>query len=80
MVLDAHADARFADNALVLGRPDIRFYVGVPVYGQDRQPFGALCVIDTTTRSRVDEASIQSFLALSSQVSKILSAPNISPP
>ncbi len=36
VVLDAHADARFADNPLVLGRPDIRFYVGVPVYGRDR--------------------------------------------
>ena len=53
VVLDAHVDARFADNPLVLGRPDIRFYVGVPVYGQDRQPFGALCVIDTTERLAV---------------------------
>ncbi len=76
VVLDAQVDARFADNPLVLGRPDIRFYVGVPIYGQDRQPFGALCVIDTTRRLAVDDASIQSFLVLSDQVSKILSAPH----
>jgi GAF domain-containing protein len=80
VVLDAHVDARFADNPLVLSRPDIRFYVGVPVYGQERQPFGALCVIDTTERSGVDDASIQSLLALSDQVSKILSAPHRSRP
>jgi two-component system, NtrC family, sensor kinase len=80
VVLDAHVDPRFADNPLVLGRPDIRFYVGVPVYGQDRQPFGALCVIDTTERIAVDDASIQSFLVLSDRVSKILSAPNRSWP
>ena len=80
VVLDAHVDARFADNPLVLGQPDIRFYVGVPVYGQDRQPFGALCVIDTIERLAVDDASIQSLLALSDQVSKILSAPHRSRP
>ncbi len=54
--------------------------VGVPVYGQDRQPFGALCVIDTIERLAVDDASIQSLLALSDQVSKILSAPHRSWP
>jgi GAF domain-containing protein len=80
VVLDAQVDARFADNPLVLGRPDIRFYVGVPVYGQDRQPFGALCVLDTTERLEVDDASIQSLLALSDRVSKILSAPHRSAP
>ena len=80
VVLDAQSDARFKDNPLVLGRPDIRFYVGVPVHGQDRQAFGALCVIDTTERLAVDDASIQSLLALSDQVSKILSAPRRSGP
>ena len=80
VVLDAQVDPRFADNPLVLGQPDIRFYVGVPVYGQDRQPFGALCVIDTVERLTVDDASIQSLLALSDQVSKILSAPHRSWP
>jgi GAF domain-containing protein len=80
VVLDAYTDPRFADNPLVLGRPDIRFYVGVPVYGQDHQPFGALCVIDTAERLAVDDASIQSLLALSDQVSRILSAPHRSRP
>ena len=53
VVPDARADPRFADNALVLGAPAIRFYAGAPVFGPGRQPLGALCVIDTRPRSPV---------------------------
>lgn len=55
VVLDAHTDPRFADNPLVLAQPGIRFYAGVPIYGPDDQPFGALCVIDMTERPQIDE-------------------------
>jgi hypothetical protein len=41
---------------------------------------GALCVVDTIERLTVDDASIQLLLALSDQVSKILSAPHRSWP
>lgn len=50
VVNDAHLDPRFANNPLVTGDPDIRFYVGVPLRASDGTPLGALCAIDTTPR------------------------------
>jgi GAF domain-containing protein len=54
IVRDAQLDPRFADNALVTGEPDVRFYVGVPLRSSDCRPIGALCGIDRWPRD-VDE-------------------------
>jgi diguanylate cyclase (GGDEF)-like protein/PAS domain S-box-containing protein len=45
-IRNALDDERFADNALVTGSPDIRFYAGAPISLNDGLRMGALCVID----------------------------------
>jgi PAS domain S-box-containing protein len=50
VVSDAFGDTRFADNPLVTGTPQIRFYAGVPLTTHEGFRIGALCVIDRKPR------------------------------
>ncbi len=52
VVEDATKDDRFFDNPLVTGDPEIRFYAGVLIHGDDPEmPYGTLCLIDRKPRS-----------------------------
>jgi PAS domain S-box-containing protein len=53
-VPDASQDPRFADNPLVTGAPNIRFYAGAPLRLSDGVRIGTICVIDRQPRQLND--------------------------
>lgn len=77
VVEDAHADPRFADNALVTGPPYIRFYAGHPVHAADGQPLGTLCVLDTVPR-RLDPGQLDILRDLAEMVELEINASDLS--
>ena len=70
-VPDAARDPRFADNPLVTGRPDIRFYAGAPVHGADGRRVGTLRVIDRQAR-QLDAGQARRLQELAQLVSQAL--------
>lgn len=50
LVQNALQDERFADNPMVVGDPNIRFYAGYPLRASDGQKLGTLCIIDSQPR------------------------------
>jgi diguanylate cyclase (GGDEF)-like protein len=58
LISDALADPRFADNPLVVGHPNIRFYAGCPLRSKDGLKVGTLCIIDTHPRDFDEEDAI----------------------
>jgi len=61
---DLPGDPRFADNPLVTGGPQLRFYAGAPMRGDDGQTLGTLCVLDTVARGGLTPLQRQGMAVL----------------
>ena len=69
IVEDATQDIRFANNPLVTGQPNIRFYAGMPIRSTEGLALGTLCAIDSEPRILTsDEISI--LIALTELINK----------
>lgn len=69
VVEDTLQDVRFADNPLVTGPPDIRFYAGCPLKGAEGYKLGTLCLIDTKPRmfTEDDFSSLRDLAGMAEQ-------------
>ncbi len=71
VVRDSHVDARFADNPLVTGDPQIRFYAGMPLRTAEGFVLGSLCAIDHVPREPTPE-QLEMLELLARQVMRLL--------
>ncbi|MEH0873216.1 EAL domain-containing protein [Pectobacterium cacticida] len=68
VVLDARKDARFKNNPLVVGAPNIRFYAGGLLTTSSGHAIGTLCIIDLKPRAAFTKRDERNLLDLASLV------------
>ena len=68
-VTDASTHPDFSDNELVTGEPHIRYYAGAP-FSFDGFRLGAVCLIDSRTRSPLTERERSILIGLSAVVER----------
>ena len=73
VVEDATKNNSFAGNALVTGKPGIRFYAGTPIHDPAGTALGALCVIDSRPRpGGLTDLQQRALSTLAVQVERLL--------
>ncbi len=78
IVPDARADARFADNPLVNGPPNVVFYAGAPLAMPNGYVVGTLCLIGQQPRN-LDATEIAILSSLRDLLVEELIAPTEAP-
>jgi signal transduction histidine kinase len=73
VVPDAQQDPRFADNPLVTGAPNVRFYAGAPIVAPNGHILGTVCVLDVQPRN-LSPQQITALESLSRQVMALIEA------
>lgn len=73
LVTNALHDERFADNPLVTGDPNVRFYAGCPLKAGNGQKLGTLCIFDNEPRE-FDQDDADALRDLASMVEDELAA------
>lgn len=73
IIPNAEKDPRFADNPLVTGEPNIRFYAGCPLSALNGSKLGTLCIIDQAPRNFSDE-DLETLKDLASMVEREIAA------
>ncbi|MBU7571480.1 sensor histidine kinase [Flavobacterium lindanitolerans] len=71
IVSDSLEDDRFYDNPNVIGHPNVRCYVGVPLVDPNGHALGSLCVIDNQPRN-LDNFQLLALEKLANQVINLL--------
>lgn len=70
-VTDAKEDLRFAQNILVTGDPNIRFYAGCPLIDPNGFALGTLCVIDQKPK-HLDENQKKALALIAEEVVNLI--------
>ena len=78
VVLDAKLDPRFVANPLVVGKPFIRFYAGMPLRAPSGHVLGTLCIIDQRPRNAFSLQDREHLKALATLVMDKLEARRLS--
>jgi len=71
IIENADTDPRVLNNACVVGRPNVRFYAGIPLNTHDGHTLGSLCVIDTKPR-QLSTAQQRLLKVLSKRIIQIM--------
>ncbi len=73
VVENASEDARFSDNPLVTGDPNIAFYAGFPLTGPKGHKVGTLCLLDQKPRV-LDEEDLETLRDIGNMVTSELAS------
>ncbi|GME93356.1 unnamed protein product [Ambrosiozyma monospora] len=77
-MLDASTDWRTETNPLIVGPPDIRYYVGVPLLTPSKEAIGIFAIFDSFPRSKLEEETVTIMKQMAAEIMEYLDKPTYS--